>query len=465
MSWSLFYMKYMSRNYEKSLRILLMGIGLFILCLAFYQVWIKCYNPMIRLPFYRRGNYMFTLMYGAILLVCVLVMKGNTLGQAHLAEVTISQCIALTMTSVIVYFPMSLLQYELLNPWPLLLLMLGQWGLIVLWNLISNRIYFKLVPPVRVLLIWDGKAGRKIAEKLAAIPQRYRVEGEVSIREGREAIRKAMQGYDAILLCVKDDEWRGWIVRLCFKKNMQLFIAPTLTDVIVNSAKEVHRIDTPMLCSTDHKLTIEERAIKRVMDIVCAVIALVISSPVLIITAMAIKLCDGGPIFFRQERLTRDGKVFKIIKFRSMIVDAEKHGQRLASEHDDRITPVGKVIRKLRIDEFPQFFNVLKGDMSLVGPRPECPSIAKEYEKWLPDFAYRLKVKAGITGYAQVYGDYATHPADKLMMDIMYIEKSNIVLDINLILLTVRALFMTDKTKGKTERQAETTTVDSEVRA
>ena len=167
----------------------------------------------------------------------------------------------------------------------------------------------------------------------------------------------------------------------------------------------------------------------------------------------AIKLCDGGPVFFRQERLTQDGRVFRIIKFRSMVVNAEKEGQRLASEHDDRITPVGKVIRRLRIDELPQFFNVLKGDMSLVGPRPECPSIAKEYEKWLPDFAYRLKVKAGITGYAQVYGNYATHPADKLMMDIMYIEKSYIVLDINLILLTARALFMTDKTKGKTEKQ------------
>lgn len=423
------------------------------LCLAFYQVWVKCYNPDIRLPFYRRGNYMLTLMYGTILLVCVLVMKGHTLGQTHLAEVIISQCIAVLLTSVIVYFPMSLLQYELLTPWPLLLLMLGQWVLVIAWNLIVNRVYFKFVPPVKVLLVWDGKAGRKIAEKLDAIPQRYHVSGEVSIQEGREAIRAAMQGYDAVLLCVKDDEWRSWLVRLCFKKDVQLFLAPTLTDVIVNSAKEVHRMDTPLLCSTDHRLTIEERAIKRIMDIVCAIIALIISSPVLIISAIAIKLCDGGPVFFRQERLTQDGRVFRIIKFRSMVVNAEKEGQRLASEHDDRITPVGKVIRRLRIDELPQFFNVLKGDMSLVGPRPECPSIAKEYEKWLPDFAYRLKVKAGITGYAQVYGNYATHPADKLMMDIMYIEKSNIVLDINLILLTARALFMTDKTKGKTEKQ------------
>ena len=388
----------MRRNYEKSLRILLVGLGIVMLCLAFYYVWVECYNPLIRLPFYRRGNYMLTLMYGAVLLVCTLVMKGHTLGQAHLSEVTISQCIAVLMTSVIVYFPMSLLQYELLAPWPLLLLMLGQWVLVILWNLIANRLYFKLIPPLKVLLVWDGKSGRKIAKKLGRVPERYRIAGEISIDKGREAVREALQGYDAILLCVKDDEWRSWVVRLCFKRDVQLFLVPTLTDVIVNSAKEVHRVDTPLLCSTDHRLSIEERAAKRAMDVVCSLLAVVLASPILLITAIAIKVCDGGPVFFRQERLTQDGKVFRILKFRSMIVDAEKAGQRLASEHDDRITPVGKVIRKLRIDEFPQFFNVLKGEMSLVGPRP---LVQAEMNKLPPIALGRLSVRPGITGLAQ----------------------------------------------------------------
>ena len=153
-------------------------------------------------------------------------------------------------------------------------------------------------------------------------------------------------------------------------------------------------------------------------------------------------------MFFRQERLTRDGRSFRLVKFRTMIVNAEKDGQRLAEEHDRRITRAGAVLRKTRLDELPQLWNVLRGDMSLVGPRPECPALAEEYEKTLPEFAYRLKVKAGITGMAQVYGDYATSPRDKLLMDIMYIEGYSFSLDLRLLLMTIRTLCLTEKTKG-----------------
>ena len=443
----------MSRRYEKTLKLTLLALGLLLLCVAFYQVWVRWYNPYIRLPFYRRGNYMFTLMYAAILVVCVLVLRGQELGEAHLTEIIVSQCIALTMTTVIVYFPMSLLQYELLRPWPLLLLMVGQWMLICVWNLIANRVYNRLVPAQRLLLVWDGKSGRKIAEKLNRYPNRFKVAGSVEVGEGKSEIRKQVKEYDGVLLSVQDDEWRSWVVRLCFKKDKRLFLAPTLTDVIVNQAKAMHPIDTPLLCSTDHRLTVEERALKRVMDVVVSALALAVLSPVFVLVAVWIKLDDGGPVFFRQERLTRDGEIFRICKFRSMVVDAGREGPRMATEHDERITRAGHFLRKTRLDELPQLLNVLKGDMSLVGPRPECQSIAKEYEKKLPEFAYRLKVKAGITGYAQVYGDYGTHPADKLMMDIMYIERSSIVVDISILLLTVRALFMTEKTRGKREHK------------
>lgn len=442
-------------NYDKTIRILLVGMGLTLLCVAFLQVWVRCYNPDIRLPFYRRGNYMLTLMYGAILLVCVLMMKGQALGEAHLTEVIVSQCLSVLITGVIVYFPMSLLQYELLDPLPLVLLTLGQWLVIVLWNLLANRLYFKLVPPIRMLLICeDEKAEGSIVKKLNDIPEKYDVCRKMGIAQGKDAILAALGEYDAALVSVKDDGWRSWLVRMCFSQNVRLVMTPTLVDVVINSAKARHSVDTPLLCTTDHRLTIEERALKRTMDIVGAAVVLTVTSPLLLLCALAIKLCDKGPVFFRQERLTRDGRVFRIFKFRSMVVDAERQGQRLATEHDSRITPVGRVLRKLRLDEFPQLLNVLAGDMSLVGPRPECPAIAARYEKTLPEFAYRLKVKAGITGFAQVYGNYATDPADKLLMDIMYIERSNAVLDMTLILLTIRALFMTDKTKGAAETDA-----------
>ena len=171
--------------------------------------------------------------------------------------------------------------------------------------------------------------------------------------------------------------------------------------------------------------------------------------------AIAIKLTDHGPIFYRQCRLTKDGKKFDVLKFRSMRVDAEKDGvARLSSgEHDDRITPVGHFIRKCRLDELPQLINILKGDMSLVGPRPERPEIAAQYEEELPEFDLRLQAKAGLTGYAQVYGKYNTTPYDKLQMDLMYISNPSIIEDIKIMFATVKILFMPESTEGISEGQ------------
>ena len=190
-------------------------------------------------------------------------------------------------------------------------------------------------------------------------------------------------------------------------------------------------------------------AIKRLLDIVLSLIAIIISSPFMLITAAAIKLYDGGKVFYKQTRLTKDGKEFEVIKFRSMIQDAEKDGvARLAKDGDDRITPVGKIIRMLRLDEIPQLFNILKGDMSFVGPRPERPEIAKQYEKVMPEFALRLQVKAGLTGYAQVYGKYNTPPYDKVQMDLMYVANQSIIEDLKLMLMTFKILFIPSSTEG-----------------
>ena len=192
--------------------------------------------------------------------------------------------------------------------------------------------------------------------------------------------------------------------------------------------------------------------IKRLFDIVLALFVLIVTSPIMIITAIAVKACDGGSVFYKQVRCTKDNKEFRIIKFRSMIEEAEKDGKaRLATKNDDRITPVGSVIRKLRIDELPQLFNVLAGDMSFVGPRPERPEKIKEYTQMMPEFAYRTKVTAGITGYAQVYGKYNTRPYDKLKLDLFYIENFSVWLDLRLMILTLKTLFLIDSSEGVAE--------------
>ena len=214
-------------------------------------------------------------------------------------------------------------------------------------------------------------------------------------------------------------------------------------------AEELHIFDSPLLLTREYSLSMEQRFVKRSIDVICSLLLLVIASPFMLITAIAIKLYDGGPVLCRQARCTLDQREFFILKFRSMRTDAEKDGvARLASKNDGRITPVGKLIRKCRIDELPQLFNILKGDMSFIGPRPERPEIIAQYVEVMPEFVYRMKVKAGLAGFAQVYGKYNTSPYDKLKLDLTYIENYSIWLDIKLMLLTLKVLFWPDSTEG-----------------
>ena len=200
-------------------------------------------------------------------------------------------------------------------------------------------------------------------------------------------------------------------------------------------------------------LTVDQRFVKRFVDIVVSAIGIVITSPLMLIIALIIKLYDKGPVFYRQIRLTRGGKMFMIYKFRSMKIDAEVEGAQLANKNDSRVTPVGKVLRNLHLDELPQLFNVFVGDMSMVGPRPERPEIFLKYEESIPEFDFRLKVKAGLTGYAQVYGKYNTTPIDKLKLDLTYIQQYSCWLDIKLMLLTFRIIFRKESSEGVEDGQ------------
>ena len=225
----------------------------------------------------------------------------------------------------------------------------------------------------------------------------------------------------------------------------------------MQSAGHVKSFDSPVLYVRRKQLDPGYAIIKRLFDVFSSGIALIILSPLVLITSIAIKLSDGGPVFYKQTRLTKNGKEFEIIKFRSMRVDAEKDGvARLSTgETDDRITPIGKIVRRLRFDEIPQLWNIFVGDMSVVGPRPERPEIAEQYYRTMPDFKLRLQVKAGLTGYAQVYGKYNTPPYEKLEFDLLYINHMNILIDLQLCFATLTTLFKKDSTEGVTGITAE----------
>ena len=231
---------------------------------------------------------------------------------------------------------------------------------------------------------------------------------------------------------------------------------------MIMNAEQIHLFDTTLLLFRNRRLSIEQKFAKRAMDIVVSLLMAIVFSPFMLVIALLIKLYDGGPVFYKQERLTLDKKVFYVLKFRSMRVDSEKSGARLAMKGDSRITPVGRVIRNIHFDELPQIFNILKGDMSLVGPRPERPEIAEEYRREIPEFDYRLKVKAGLTGFAQVYGRYNTTPYDKLKLDLTYIENYSFFLDCKLILLTFKILFQKENTEGVEQWQVTAATKEKE---
>ena len=218
---------------------------------------------------------------------------------------------------------------------------------------------------------------------------------------------------------------------------------------MIRSSECLQLFDTPLLLLRNKGLTFEERFAKRLMDILISATALIVFSPIMLVIAIAIKMYDGGPVFFKQKRCTQGGKVFEIHKFRSMIVDAEKEGMVIpATDKDPRITPVGAFIRMTRLDELPQMFDILVGNMSVVGPRPERVEHVEKYTAEIPEFAYRLKVKGGLTGYAQIYGKYNTSPYDKLKLDLMYVQNYSILLDLKLLLMTIKIIFMKESTEG-----------------
>jgi lipopolysaccharide/colanic/teichoic acid biosynthesis glycosyltransferase len=263
---------------------------------------------------------------------------------------------------------------------------------------------------------------------------------------------EALSEYETVFLSGINSHDRNIFLKYCVEYDIDVYVIPRIGDMIMASAKQEHLFHLPMMQVRRYQPGFEYVVFKRLFDIIVSLFGLIVFAPFMLITAIAVK-SDGGPAFYKQKRLTKDGKEFYILKFRSMRVDAEKDGvARLSTgDKDDRITKVGRIIRAIRFDELPQIFNILKGDMAVVGPRPERPEIASEYEKDMPEFRLRLQTKAGLTGYAQVYGKYNTTPYDKLLMDLMYIAKPSIVEDLKICFFTVKILFEKESTEGISE--------------
>ena len=277
---------------------------------------------------------------------------------------------------------------------------------------------------------------------------RYSIKETISGSENLDTIKKRIDIYESIMISDLTAKRRNDILKYCYEEGKRVYLLPKLTDIIIRSATDVHVGDTQIFLLKNYGLSAEQKFFKRLGDIVFSGLAIILLSWLMVIIGLFIHSEDKGPVFYRQKRLTRDGKTFMIIKFRSMKQDAEKMGAQLSQKEDPRVTKVGRVLRVSHLDEIPQLFNVFKGDMSIVGPRPERPEIMEEYIQHVPEFIYRLKVKGGMTGYAQVYGKYNTTPYNKLRLDLIYIQNYSIWLDLKCIIGTLKVIFRKETSEG-----------------
>lgn len=390
------------------------------------------------------------LVYFVLLYFFTSTYGGLKIGYLKPIDVYFSQFFSLLGVNVISYLQISLMRNWLANAKPIAAAMLIQVLLSAVWVYVCNILYRKVFPPREILLVHGERPIDDIVAKFDSRKDKYRINRCMNISEGMEKIREEiLAGYGAIVLWDIPTLERNELLKYCYSKSIRVYMMPKITDVLVQGADQLHLFDTPILLTREYALKAEQRIIKRLIDIICAVILIVIASPFMLITAIAIKIYDKGPVLYKQIRCTANAREFYILKFRSMRVDAERDGvARLAAKNDDRITPVGRFIRAVRIDELPQLFNILKGDMSFIGPRPERPEIIAQYAEEMPEFVFRMKVKAGLAGYAQVYGKYNTTPYDKLKLDLTYIENYSVWLDLKLMLLTLKILFKPESTEG-----------------
>ena len=331
----------------------------------------------------------------------------------------------------------------------LLIMMVIEMAVSSFVNYIIINIYNRVFPPWKILLIYGDRPADNLVNKVETRRDKYAIYDAVNIYDGMDVVARKIKDFQAVIIGDISAVERNDILKYCFANKVRAYVVPKISDIILMGTDRIHIFDTPFMLSKGYTLSVDQLFAKRVLDILLVLPVLVIAAPVMLLTAVVIWLYDRGPVLYKQTRVTRHDREFKIYKFRSMVVNAESDGlAKLAKENDDRITPVGRFIRATRIDELPQLFNILKGDMSFVGPRPERPEIIEEYCKEIPEFKFRTRVKAGLTGYAQVYGKYNTTPYDKLKLDLLYISSYSMWTDIKLILMTVKIVLKKEATEG-----------------
>ena len=443
----------MSMFRQEFLLRLLKLLNVFLITMPFAWVWFNYYAQHMALPFYDRGNWVVVALYAVLYMIFGRVYGGFWISLNRISESVYSQALAVMMTSGIMYVVTVLLERQLPNIWPVIAAFAVQLILSGLWSMAAHVAYYLLFPATKTIIVYDERQGMEKLIQDYGFEKKFTVIKTLTVEQCIANIDLLHNAQTVFVSGVHSHD-RNIILKYCVEHGIMMYLVPRIGDVLMSGAQQMHMFHLPMLRVGRYNPSPWHTIAKRTFDVVSAGALFLVISPLMLITAIAIKT-DGGPVFYKQRRLTQDGKEFDVLKFRSMRVDAEKDGvARLSTgDNDDRITRVGRFIRKVRIDELPQLLNIIGGSMSVVGPRPERPEIASQYVKEMPEFSLRLQAKAGLTGYAQVYGKYNTTPYDKLQMDLMYISNPSFWEDLRIIFATIKILFVPESTEGVAEGQ------------
>lgn len=417
---------------------------------ALFMLYFYLSSPALRqIDKHLTPYFLFTVIFLIILIWLDRVYNSFEVGGRRVYELIYS----LTLSSVVASGIMYIVQAAFLHRIPNLLMLFGLFAAQLIWNTVwiiaANKIYFKQYKAQKTVVIYRSENDLQKLSEIISLSNKFDVIKYIENPAEIHSLINKIGECEAVFVAGVEATLRNGIIKYCVGKGIHAYIEPKIGDILMSGAKHMQMFSVPVMRVRKAAPDLVYLFIKRTLDIIFSLAAIIVTSPVMLAMAAAIKAYDGGPVFYKQTRLTKDGKEFQLIKFRTMCVDAEKDGiARLSSENDERITPVGRIFRRCRADELGNFFCILRGHMTIVGPRPERPEIAKQYEKTLPAFALRLQVKAGLTGYAQVYGKYNTEPYDKLQMDLMYINDMSLSCDIGLMFATVKILFMPESAEG-----------------
>ena len=440
-----------SRNKQRIYKFIYAMVILCFEALLFRMVWLTHYNPLLHRPFWNRGNWFLLGVYMIVLIFFLVTYGGLDIGVLKRSVIIYSHIFALVIAGAAAYLLAMWADQRIISPAGFAVMTAADAAVMALWTWVYSGLYGRRFPARRTLIINGERKVDSLVQKMDARGDKFDIIGQIDISDGMEQITERIDGdgCECVLIGDVEAQNRLELVKYCYEHSIEAYSLPKLGDILVRSGREMNMFDTQLYYYENDELQSDQAILKRLTDIVLSLLFMALSVWIFVIAAAAIKLHDGGPVFYRQKRLTKGGRVFDIIKFRTMVPDAESQsGAVLASEDDPRITPAGRLLRATRMDELPQLINVLRGEMSLVGPRPERPELAAELERDMPEFSYRLKFKAGLTGFAQVFGKYNTTAYDKLKMDLAYMTNYSFWLDIKIILMTPKVLFMKEATEG-----------------